>query len=275
VFSDWLDLMLTAYLSFTDNVRRGNTDMTKFDGEYEKRYMEIVERYKADDEKGNRPIDYFAQAFHALYKEIDETGNDCLGEIYMREITYGEHGQCFTAEHVTDMMAQIIYAPSKSEEGRQVVCDPCCGSGRMLSAHKQGSKAFCVGIDLDMRCAKMCALNLLFRGIDGDVYWGDSLRPEMHTVWMIRGGGFIMEEDKPETPERIKHYAEEQKQLPLMMPRKPVCKTCLHSIRDHQFHTSRKRGHCLSCECTKYIPDVKYDKPLNRVIGRMRYKNVS
>lgn len=56
----------------------------------------------------------------------------------------------------------------------------------LLAAHKQNPEAFFVGVDLDPRCAKMCALNLYFGGIEGDVYWGNFLNAEMHAGWMIR-----------------------------------------------------------------------------------------
>jgi type I restriction-modification system DNA methylase subunit len=203
--------MLEAHLSLTDNIRRGNTDITKFDGVHETRYLKIVERYKTSDKMPNRPIDHFSDAFGALCEKINETGTDCLGEIFEKEITYGEHGQFFTPEPVADIVAQIIDAPSHNEEGRKVTCDPCCGSGRMLlAAHKANPAVFLVGVDLDPRCAKMCALNLLFRGLDGDVYHGDSLAAKMTTVWTVKAGGFVIEYDLPETPQSIKNYAEEK-----------------------------------------------------------------
>jgi hypothetical protein len=67
-------------------------------------------------------------------------------------------------------------------------------------------------IDLDERCAKMCALSLIFRAMSGDVYCGDSLRAEMRTVWLARGGWFQVQ-DIPEAPGRIKQYAAEQGSL--------------------------------------------------------------
>jgi hypothetical protein len=49
VFDDWLDLMLSAYLFFTDNFARPDFEAKfkaqKLDGPYEKRYMEIVAKY--------------------------------------------------------------------------------------------------------------------------------------------------------------------------------------------------------------------------------------
>jgi len=209
VFEDWLDLMLTSHLSATDNIQRGNTVIEKWDGLHEALYLDIVGRYATDDPIGQRPIDHFKDAFHALTHEIEESNKDCLGEIYMAEITYGEHGQFYTPESITDMMASIIAAPSKDEPSAEVVCDPCCGSGRMLlSAHKTNPEAQLVGVDLDQRCAKMFALNLIFRGLSGDAYHGDSLAAKMHTVWIVRGG-WVQVQDVPEAPERIKEYAKE------------------------------------------------------------------
>lgn len=216
VFHDWLDLMLVSALALKDNVSRLNLDFTKFDGKYEDQYHKINARYDNGGKQGERPIDYFTKAYAALIQEINETDKDVLGDIYMLEITYGEHGQVFTPEHITDMMAMIV-SPSKSEECREVVCDPCCGSGRMLlSAHKHNPNAFLVGIDLDPRCAKMCALNLILREMEGDVYCGNSLMGKMDTVWMIRNG-WVQEQEKPETPDRIKNLTEEEtEQLSLL-----------------------------------------------------------
>lgn len=210
VFSDWLDLMMADCLSLTDNMQRGNIkEGGKFDGEYEDRYLEIMQRYPSNQERGKRPADYFAAAYGSLLQEVEENPTaDPLGDIYMKEITYGEHGQFFTPQHLADMMASLIMAPSKSEEGREIVCDPSCGSGTMLlAAAKQKPEARLVGVDLDVRCAKMCALNMSMRGLHADIYHGNSLSGEMQTVWLIRFGGFIQENDHPETPERMKQYA--------------------------------------------------------------------
>ena len=204
VFHDWLDLMLISSLALRDNIQHNNVEPGKFDGKYEDQYHKINAQYDNGGKTGERPIDYFAKAYAHLMQEIHETDKDVLGDIYMLEITYGEHGQFFTPEHITDMMAMIV-APSKSEAGRKVVCDPCCGSGRMLlSAHKRNSDAFLVGIDLDPRCAKMCALNLILREMSGDVYCGNTLTQQMETVYLIRNG-WVEEQEKPETPDRIKN----------------------------------------------------------------------
>jgi hypothetical protein len=57
----------------------------------------------------------------------------------------------------------------------------------------------CVGVDLESRCAKITALNFLFRGIKGDVYCGNTLTNKMQTVWKVRGT-WVTEHDVPPTP---------------------------------------------------------------------------
>lgn len=215
IFTDWLDIMLSAHLSATDNIRRNNRDIEKWDGPHEARYMEIVERYASNRPIGERPIDHFTKATAELLLEVEETQSDCLGEIFMREISYGEHGQYFTPEPICDVMASVSMAnPIETENGHTPTVGDIsgCGSGRMLiAAHKIRPDAFYVGIDLDPRCAKMCALNFLFRGIKGDVYCGNGLTHEMETVWSVRGT-WITQHDKPASPAT----PDEQKQLTLL-----------------------------------------------------------
>jgi type I restriction-modification system DNA methylase subunit len=112
VFEDWLDLMLAAYFSLTDNFTRPDfvekPKANKFDGPYEDRYMEIVRRYKDDAKNGDRAIDHLKAAHDELIKETQKTGKDVLGEIYMAMITFGQHGQFFTPQHFSAMMAQMV-----------------------------------------------------------------------------------------------------------------------------------------------------------------------
>jgi type I restriction-modification system DNA methylase subunit len=194
VFHDWLDLMLAAHLSATDNRKRGSE---KWDGVYEDRYMEIVRRYADDRPKGERVIDLFAQAYGELVKETAATESDVLGEIYQAMITFGEHGQFFTPAHISGMMAQM----ANIRDGERVL-DPTCGSGIMLiEASKVNPRAQFYGFDLDPRCAKMCALNMVLFGLHAVVRWGDSLTNKFYCEWRI-SGGLIVERDIPEEKEK-------------------------------------------------------------------------
>ena len=125
VFEDWLDLMLSANLSVTDNLKRHDFTEFKerlgnnnFDGEFEERYMGIVERYKDDRPEGKRAVDHFANAYAALWKETIETRKDVLGTLYEARITYGEHGQFFTPEPISQAMAQM--ALGDIEDGKVI-----------------------------------------------------------------------------------------------------------------------------------------------------------
>jgi type I restriction-modification system DNA methylase subunit len=195
VFEDWLDLMLSAHLSLTDNYFRAEfpekLKAKKLDGPYEKRYMEIVSRYADKEKMGERAIDYFTKAHTNLIQEIREPRHDILGEIYMGCITFGQHGQFFTPGHISEAMAKIV-----SVKSSESVLDPCCGSGIMLiEAGKECPDARFTGIDLDPRCAKMCALNMLFFDLNATVILGNALINQYHRQWTIHKGGFIYESE--------------------------------------------------------------------------------
>ncbi|MEE9356468.1 MAG: N-6 DNA methylase [Methylococcaceae bacterium] len=191
VFSDWLDLMLNALLSMNDNMRRGN-QLGQFDGQYEDRYMAIIKRYNNDRPRGKRPADYFANAWVLLYKETAEKEKDTLGTIYEERITFGENGQFFTPAHIADAMAKMIIKGSLKPN--QTVCDPCCGSGRMLlSAAKECPEAIFYGTDIDNRCAKMAVINMFLFDLNADIYWGNTLTMEFWKRWVIRKGGYVVE----------------------------------------------------------------------------------
>src|SRR5690606_20273234 len=110
---------------------------------------------------GERKVDAFSRAYGLLVNETIEKQKDILGDIYMEMITFGQHGQFFTPEPITEMMTKMTFS-SKSEKDTEVVCDPCCGSGRfLLSAFKENPNNFLVGMDLDPRCAKMAVVNFM------------------------------------------------------------------------------------------------------------------
>ncbi len=165
VFNDWLDLMLFAL---------------QRDDEH---YLEIVRRYKNDQKEGEREIDYFCKAFALLQTEMQKTGDDILGQVYMEWNQHNKfRGQFFTPKPVASFMAKCIAPKGK-------ILDPCCGSGIMLiEAIKTMSNAdldesVFYGQDIDLTCVKMCALNLLFFNVNGFVIWGDTLAMECKKVY--------------------------------------------------------------------------------------------
>jgi len=192
-FTDWLDLILASLLSLTDNLKRDNIKEkllnNKLDGIYEERYLQIANKYKSEKEIGNRPIDFFANAWNKLFKETLEKQKDILGDIYQGRITMGEAGQFFTPEHITEAMAEMQI----TEDNKNII-DPCCGSGRFLiSANKKNKNCYLNGIDIDNRCAKMCAINMWIFDCNATVRQGNPLTNEFYNQCDIRKGWFIYE----------------------------------------------------------------------------------
>ncbi len=230
-FNDWLDLILNSLLSITDNLQEIGISMDiqkASQGKFNERYMEIVKNY-SEGKIGERAIDHFKMAFKFLLEETLESGKDVLGEIFQAEITYGENGQFFTPEHITDCMAKMIGKDCNNsnnsinsinstntkksiEKVQETLMDPCCGSGRfILSSAKENPDCYFIGQDLDARCCKMTVINMFIRDLNGEVRCGDTLAFEINKRWILKRGGFIWEEDKPviAEPEHI-----EQERVP-------------------------------------------------------------
>jgi hypothetical protein len=195
VFSDFIEVCLSALLSFTDNMQY--TDIAerlnenRLTGVYEDRYMGIVERYKENKSRktGERPMDFFAKAWGYLQSETQEAQEDILGDMYESQISLGEHGQFFTPDTIATMMIQMLGAT----EGERVN-DPACGSGRFfISMAKKNADLHFYGVDVSPICARMTALNMWLFNLNADIYQGNSLSMEMSCLWRIRKGGFIWE----------------------------------------------------------------------------------
>ncbi len=83
------------------------------------------------------------------------------------------------------MIGQLSIEGVEPEPGRTpTVCDPCCGSGRMLLgvAEQQRHWEF-IGQDVDLRCVRMTAINLGLRNLYGYVIHGNSLALEKKLVY--------------------------------------------------------------------------------------------
>lgn len=154
-------------------------------GQMEEQYMATVKQH-AEGEPGKRGCDSIAQALGTLVHVMEETRKDILGDLFEGAITYGEGGQYFTPETFCQVMAKITVGDVSEEEGRarKSVCDPCCGSGRMLLAVADLKPHWeFVGQDVDLRCVRMAALNMGLRNLYGYVIWGNSLALEKRLVY--------------------------------------------------------------------------------------------
>ena len=132
------------------------------------------------------PVMY--EMFEAWATTSDNDGNgfyDALGDLFMECVSFGRNGQFFTPQPICDMMATLTYGKDL-EEGK-TVCDPACGSGRMLlgMAKLQRRMKF-YAADNDHTCTKMAALNLLVNSMEGEVAWMNTLSMDHYKSYHIR-----------------------------------------------------------------------------------------
>lgn len=168
-FEDFLTMCICAF------TRKFDTGLSH----YEVEYLQIIEPYKA-----NGRLEYFPRLLGELiaYMEAhkdDSEGNDLLGEFFQQELTNGRNGQYFTPFHVCSMMAGMTHG-DQEQTNPVKICDPTCGSGRMLLAYGKQSKSlnYYYGIDLDPVCVKMTAINLFLNGLRGEVMCANALAPD-------------------------------------------------------------------------------------------------
>jgi len=163
----------------------------------EDEYLAIIAKGYAKGKSPNRGADTLKTAFHQLIDEMGDTGQDILGDIFTGAITYGERGQFFTPDSVCDLMGSLSI-PQERTQDRKTVCDPACGSGRMLlSVAKYQPHWEFTGQDVDHRAVQMTAINLGLNGLKGWAVWQNTLTLECHRVYRIgmnwTTGGVITE----------------------------------------------------------------------------------
>jgi len=127
----------------------------------EDEYLAAVRKGYADGEPGRRGIDSLTQAFASLVEQMERTRRDVIGDLFQGGITYGEAGQFLSPEELCRFMAALNADETRPDAK---VCDPACGSGRMLLAYaEQHHGGELVGQDIGLRCVRMTAINLALR----------------------------------------------------------------------------------------------------------------
>ena len=191
-------------------------------GRMEEQYLAVVKKH-SEGKPGRRGVDSLAtlygQAVAAMEQTRDEM-KDVLGDLFQGAITYGEHGQFLTPEHLCRAMARLTIGDISEEESREQksVCDPACGSGRMLLAVAEMQPHWLfVGQDVDLRCVRLTAINLALRNLYGYVIWGNSFSNERRLVY--RTGfdlqGFLMEVPVEDCPKPVRALATEPTSPPI------------------------------------------------------------
>lgn len=174
-FDDWLALAVSAFLSD------------------EAAYMDIMGRYgprQAPIGQQDHPADHFARALGAWLRAMQAEPADYLGRVYEEQAVANSYaGQFFTPEPVVELMARITMPDDIPDTA--VVHDPACGSGRMLIAGIRRNRfATFVGVDTDLTCVHMTALNCLVRNANSYILHGNSLSLEAWGGFFVRRSPF-------------------------------------------------------------------------------------
>lgn len=196
VFSDFVEMCALALSNRFDH--------PQFDAR-EKRYMDIVGKYKPDEVQ--RFVVMFAELQMCYRARVDAMGDpgiayvpddglgDVLGELFMAlELGNDRAGQFFTPYSVSMLMAMMTIGDGASvrERGFVMLQEPACGSAGMVVAtaqamHQVGLNypetlhATCV--DIDQRCVHMAYVQLSMLGIPAVVVHGNALSLEVWGVW--------------------------------------------------------------------------------------------
>lgn len=171
VFNNFLDYALWAL----------NINRTKADEEA------VMQQFHKENAKNYTTM---LMAFSVLAEGRGDGFHDALGDLFMEYVSHGNNGQYFSPEPMCNMMSRItIHDPA--ELAGKSICDPACGSGRMLLA--AGQRAAEVGVrnirfsgaDIDPTCCKMAVLNMLINTMCGEIAHMDTLRMEHWKSWHI------------------------------------------------------------------------------------------
>ena len=219
-------------------------------GSMEDQYLAVVERHKhgKPGKRGCDSIARAFGTLVASMEQTQGEMIDILGDLFQGAITYGEAGQFLTPQPVSRAIARLTIGEAVFEDGegdeaapefspiplveeadaetpateqsaepkpyprtpKRTVCDPACGSGRMLLAVAEINPHWAFyGQDVDLRCVRLTTLNLAFRNLYGYVTWGNSLGLEKKLIY--RTGfdlqGFIREIKLEECPSPVRQAA--------------------------------------------------------------------
>lgn len=146
-------------------------------------YGKRIEGWSYTPEQSKEMFSMYQTLILAVKPEIDRKGwFDAFGEIYEDMIAgkfrRSNSGQFFTPPSICEIMTEIT-APKEQRIVGKTVSDPTCGSGRnLLAFHSRHIGNYFVAEDIDRTCCMMTVCNFIIHGVEAEVIWHDSLRPD-------------------------------------------------------------------------------------------------
>ena len=160
------------------------------DPQREEKYLEIIKRYKPDDQKA------FPELLAGLVSLLEPEPTDILGTLYMElEIANKGTGQFFTPPALSELMAHMTFGDELDKLDGQpfiTVQEPACGAGGMVLAlvkvmidagHNPAEKLWVQCIDVDRMAALMCYVQLTLWHVPAEIVLGNTLTLETQEVW--------------------------------------------------------------------------------------------
>src|SRR5581483_5675064 len=156
----------------------------------EAEYLEEAKRLEKTD------LDLFAEAFGALFAEMETRPfEDLIGGYYM-EFALSHKGQQWNGEfhtpkHICDLMARMTLGDMESlpAEGPITVCEPACGAGAMILSLGEACspevrrRLRVTAIDINRTACDMAFINTTLWGIPTRVIHGNTLSMEYSAAW--------------------------------------------------------------------------------------------
>lgn len=151
---------------------------------------EEKERFQKLTDEDKRTLLAMLSCFGIITDNNGEGFKDALGDLFMEHVSHGNNGQFFTPEPLCQFMS-LATGVDELKPG-QSMCDPTCGSGRMLlaaakiAAEKGNRNIWLYGSDLDLTCCKMAALNMLVNSMQGEIAHMNTITMDHYQSWHIR-----------------------------------------------------------------------------------------
>jgi type I restriction-modification system DNA methylase subunit len=194
----------------------------------EKRYMEIVNRYKPDE------LAVFPKMLAELTLALEQAPSDVMGRTFHDlELHNKWAGQYFSPFPLCQMMAKMTLGDEEglrakiAERGFVTAQEPACGSGAMVIALAQEMKdaginyqehLHVTAVDVDAKCVHMAYLQFALLHIPAVIIHGNTLSLEEFGCWYtpahIMGGWSWKLRREPEGAHEIQYVPEAPPERP-------------------------------------------------------------